>query len=87
VVTHACNPSYSGGGDWEDRGSRPAQVSEIPIATNNPGEVAFACLPATQDVSRQSRQSGWAWAKNIRPYPKNNKAKASGHGSSDRASA
>jgi hypothetical protein len=24
VVAHACNPSYSGGGDWEDQGSRVA---------------------------------------------------------------
>jgi hypothetical protein len=24
-VVHACNPSYSGGRDQEDRGSKPAQ--------------------------------------------------------------
>jgi hypothetical protein len=33
VVAHACNPSYSGGRDQEDRGSRPALAnsSQDPI--------------------------------------------------------
>jgi hypothetical protein len=26
-VTHACNPSYSGGRDQEDRGLKPAQAN------------------------------------------------------------
>jgi hypothetical protein len=26
-VAHACNPSYSGGRDQEDRGSKPAQAN------------------------------------------------------------
>jgi hypothetical protein len=37
-VAHACNPSYSGGRDLEDRGSRPAwanslgdPISKVPI--------------------------------------------------------
>jgi hypothetical protein len=25
-MTHTCNPSYLGGRDWEDQGSRPAQA-------------------------------------------------------------
>jgi hypothetical protein len=28
-VTHSCNPSYSGGRDQEDRGSKPAQANSI----------------------------------------------------------
>jgi hypothetical protein len=33
-VTHACNPSHSGGRDQEDRSSKPAQVhsSQDPIS-------------------------------------------------------
>jgi hypothetical protein len=27
VVDHACNPSYSGGRDQEDHGSKPAQAN------------------------------------------------------------
>jgi hypothetical protein len=27
LVAHACNPSYSGGRDQEDHGSKPAQVN------------------------------------------------------------
>jgi hypothetical protein len=35
-VAHACNPSYSGGRDQEDRGSKPAQAnsSRDPILKN-----------------------------------------------------
>jgi hypothetical protein len=25
-VAHTCDPSYSGGRDWEDGGSKPAQI-------------------------------------------------------------
>jgi hypothetical protein len=37
VVTHACNPSYSGSRDQEDHGSKPAQVngSQDPILKNS----------------------------------------------------
>jgi hypothetical protein len=27
ALAHACNPSYSGGRDQEDRGSKPAQAN------------------------------------------------------------
>jgi hypothetical protein len=27
LMAQACNPSYSGGRDWEDRGSKPAQAN------------------------------------------------------------
>jgi hypothetical protein len=29
VVAHACNPSYSGGRDQEDRGSKPAWANSF----------------------------------------------------------
>jgi hypothetical protein len=29
AVAHACNPRYSGGGDWEDHGLRPAQEKSM----------------------------------------------------------
>jgi hypothetical protein len=43
VVVHSCNPSYLGGGDWEDCGlrlSRVKKVSEIPF---QPGMVVHTC--------------------------------------------
>jgi hypothetical protein len=27
MVAHTCNPSYSGGGDQEDQGSKPVQAN------------------------------------------------------------
>jgi hypothetical protein len=27
---HTCNPNYSGGRDWEDHGSKPAQANTLP---------------------------------------------------------
>jgi hypothetical protein len=43
-VAHTCNPSYSGGRDQEDQGSKPAQVnssqdpiSKIPITKKSRG--------------------------------------------------
>jgi hypothetical protein len=42
---HTYNSSYSGGRDWENCGSRPAQqkVTQIPISTNKPGKVIHVC--------------------------------------------
>jgi hypothetical protein len=39
-VTHACNPSYSGGRDQEDRSSKPAWAnsSQDPISKQNPSQ-------------------------------------------------
>jgi hypothetical protein len=36
LVAHACNPSYSGGRNQEDRGSKPAQANgwQDPISKN-----------------------------------------------------
>jgi hypothetical protein len=36
-VAHACNPSYSGGRDLEDQGSKPAQANSLrdPISKNH----------------------------------------------------
>jgi hypothetical protein len=36
VEAHACNPSYTGGGDQEDSGSKPAHVNSLqyPILKN-----------------------------------------------------
>jgi hypothetical protein len=33
-VAHTCNPSYSGGRDWEDHGAKPAQANsfQLPIS-------------------------------------------------------
>jgi hypothetical protein len=46
MVSHAYNPSYSGGRNQEDHGFRPAQVSDLqdPIS-NNKSEVQWQCTP------------------------------------------
>jgi hypothetical protein len=31
TVAHICDPSYSGGGDQEDYGSRPAQAKTLDL--------------------------------------------------------
>jgi hypothetical protein len=32
MVVHTCNPSYSGGKNQEDRGSKPAYIKQLAIA-------------------------------------------------------
>jgi hypothetical protein len=40
MVAYACNPSYLGGRDLEDHGSRPVGAkAEMPISTNKPSAV------------------------------------------------
>jgi hypothetical protein len=50
VVTHVHNPSYSGGGDWEDHVSRPVQAksSRDPISTNGWAWCNAPVISATQ---------------------------------------
>jgi hypothetical protein len=52
-VAHACNPSYSGGRDQEDGGSKPGQANSIcdPISIN-PGRVA-------QDIGPEFKSLYW----------------------------
>jgi hypothetical protein len=48
AVAHTCNPSYSGGRDWENHGLTPTQANSLrdPTSTNKKlGMVAHACLP------------------------------------------
>jgi hypothetical protein len=60
AVSHACNPGYFGGGDWEDHGSRPAgaKSSQDPISTN--GWVQW-CVPVIQ--LRKEAQIGGQWSR------------------------
>jgi hypothetical protein len=51
-VAHACNPSYSGGGDQEDRGLKPVPantlqdpISNIPNTPKRAGRVAQGIGP------------------------------------------
>jgi hypothetical protein len=47
MVAHACNPSYLGGGDWEDGGSSQAESSLEFISINKEqGEVVYTCHPS-----------------------------------------
>jgi hypothetical protein len=71
-VTHACNPSYSGGGDWEDHDLRLAwaKVSEILILTNKQGVVVLTCNSIGHEARRIMIQAGPN--KNMRLYLKNN---------------
>jgi hypothetical protein len=45
-VAQACNFSYSGGGDWEDHGLRPAQTKSYgETAFQQSNVVSFAVVP------------------------------------------
>jgi hypothetical protein len=37
-VAHACNPSYSGGGDQEDCGLKPVQANRETLSPKNPSQ-------------------------------------------------
>jgi hypothetical protein len=45
MMAYTCNSGYSGGGDWEDGGSKPTQkkVSETPTSNNKPDMMVYAC--------------------------------------------
>jgi hypothetical protein len=38
LVAHTCNPSYSGGRDQEDRGSKPAPAGSRPCLEKHPSQ-------------------------------------------------
>jgi hypothetical protein len=44
-VLHTCNPSYSGGRDQEDQGSKPAQMKKLVSSDlkKQAGVVAYSC--------------------------------------------
>jgi hypothetical protein len=72
IVAHTCNPSYSGGKDQEDQGSRPAWAkSKIPYQQKKLGMVACASYPSyVGSISRIVAQT--CPGKNVRPHLKNN---------------
>jgi hypothetical protein len=47
MVAQAYNPSYSGGGDWEDQGLRPDSLGKKFVRThlNSWALVAYTCNP------------------------------------------
>jgi hypothetical protein len=62
-VAHAYNPSYSGGRDLEDRGSKPARanslralVSKKPITKNCAGGVAQALVPPKKKKKERKKE-------------------------------
>jgi hypothetical protein len=63
-VSHACNPSYSGGRDQEDHGSKPAWAngSQDPIPTKNKisqkrvGGIAHGIGPKKQNKRINKKQ-------------------------------
>jgi hypothetical protein len=55
-VVHAYNPSYSGGSNQEECGSKPARqkVSKTLSSTNKPGVVVYACHPSyTEGIDKR----------------------------------
>jgi hypothetical protein len=57
AVALSCNPSYSGGRDWEDQGLRPGcgvgRSAQHPILTNKKlGIVGQACHPSYSGGNR-----------------------------------
>jgi hypothetical protein len=57
IVAHACNSSYSGGGDQEDLISRPAQVKKLVRPPSQQISQAWwyvPVIPATQEAIGRS---------------------------------
>jgi hypothetical protein len=76
-VAHIYNPSYLGGRDWEDcslRSTREWKWGQLArLHLNKMSGMAFhACHPSNVGVEVGAPQSRPAWAKNVRPYLKNN---------------
>jgi hypothetical protein len=53
-----CNPSYSGGGDWEDGGSKPVQTKSLQGTPSQPikaSMVVHTCHPSeTRNIKRRT---------------------------------
>jgi hypothetical protein len=49
-MAHTSNPNYSGGGEWEDCGLRPAQAKSYQgnISTNKPVIVVHICYSSCE---------------------------------------
>jgi hypothetical protein len=85
MVAHAYNPSYLGGRDREDQGSRPTLAKSLqdPISANS-GDIVLVIL-ATSYTGSTNRMLvvHVSLGINVRPYSKNNKSeKGWGIGSS-----
>jgi hypothetical protein len=57
AVAHTCNPSYSGGGDQEDQGSRPAQAKSCQdlISSNDWAQWHTSVIPIGGSWSRPAQ--------------------------------
>jgi hypothetical protein len=74
LMAHACNPSYLGGRDQEDHGSRPAwaKSSQDPhLNQSKPGMMVHTGHPIFGETAWENHDLGWPGCK-VRPYPKNN---------------
>jgi hypothetical protein len=62
LVAHACNPSYSGGRDQEDRGSKPAQTNKKPSPKRADGVaqgVDPEFMPQHHKKKKKKKNSGY----------------------------
>jgi hypothetical protein len=74
MVAQACNPSFMGGGDWEDHGSRPSQEKKFmrpPSSKPMAGQVVRTCHPSYAGMPGQPRHRA-------RPISKVTNAKRAG---------
>jgi hypothetical protein len=69
MVVHTCNPSYSGGRDWEDGSLRPSEAKSV-RPPSQPTKVSDVCFVSQlhRNITKIAVQTGPG--KNARPYSK-----------------
>jgi hypothetical protein len=73
-MAQACNSSYLGGEDWEDKRFRPARAKSLgdPILTNGWVKWYCGCHPGYTGEHKQKDHSPNQSGHKTRPYLKNN---------------
>jgi hypothetical protein len=74
AIAHTCNPSYSGGRDWEDQGSRPTWIKKFKrpyLHFCKLDMVAHSCHPSCAGSIHGRIAVQTSLGINLRPYLNN----------------